>query len=582
MDESRTEATLERAAAAGVLGVVLLLVAIGAAGWLTIRGLLETRQWVAHTNEVIRRLDQTRAELVRAESGNRGLLLSGRAEFLQDFQPAVDGARDGIARLRELVRDSPRQRATLEELAGIVESKISVMETMLGEIRSGSPVRAREIFTGDEPRIVMVKAQRLFDRIRSEETERLTRRLEDEATSARRAVVALGAGIGAGCLALIGALWVTRRQLAHRRRSEAERDRFFQLSYDLMCVSDAGGRLLRVNGSWERVLGYPCDELVGREFLTMIHPEDIAATREAMVSLAGGIPVVGFENRYRTADGETRWMQWSAASVPAEGMNYAVARDVTERRRLDAELEQRSQELARSNRELQQFAYVASHDLQEPLRMVASYVELLARRYKGKLDADADEFIAFAADGARRMQALIRDLLAFSRVEARGKPLVSIDANLACDMAIANLQAAIEAADARVTRDELPEVLADETQLTQLFQNLIGNAIKFRRDDQPPSIHVGVEQADGGWQFTVRDNGIGIDPTYGERIFLMFQRLHGRDRYDGTGIGLAICQRIVERHGGRIWVESAPGEGSAFSFTLAAAGERENATECAA
>jgi light-regulated signal transduction histidine kinase (bacteriophytochrome) len=220
---------------------------------------------------------------------------------------------------------------------------------------------------------------------------------------------------------------------------------------------------------------------------------------------------------------------------------------------------------------LEQFAYVASHDLQEPLRMMASFVQLLARRYQGQLDADADDFIAYIVDGATRMQRLINDLLAYSRVGRWGRGFAPIECTAIVRMACDNLRAAIEEGDAIVLIGPLPVVMADETQLVQLFQNLIGNAIKFR-GDKPVQVSIGAERRGQDWLLWVRDNGIGIEPQFAERIFLIFQRLHSRDQYSGTGIGLAIAKKIVERHGGRIWVESQRGEGSTFYFTLPATG----------
>lgn len=246
---------------------------------------------------------------------------------------------------------------------------------------------------------------------------------------------------------------------------------------------------------------------------------------------------------------------------------------VQHRERLEKLVEARTEELARSNRELEQFAYVASHDLQEPLRMIGSYVQLLERRYKDKLDQDATEFIAFAVDGAQRMQRLINDLLMYSRVGTRRKELTRTSCENVLDLSLANLQTAIGESGAEVTHDALPEVMADETQFLQLFQNLIGNAVKFRGED-PPRIHVSATQADNEWIFAVKDNGIGMDVEQAERIFMIFQRLHTREEYPGTGIGLAVCKRIVERHDGRIWVESEPGNGSAFSFAIPVAGSQ--------
>jgi light-regulated signal transduction histidine kinase (bacteriophytochrome) len=247
----------------------------------------------------------------------------------------------------------------------------------------------------------------------------------------------------------------------------------------------------------------------------------------------------------------------------------AAIRDITTRKTAEAHLLNKVEELNRSNEELGQFAYIASHDLQEPLRMVASYTQLLSRRYKGKLDSDADEFISFAVDGASRMQRLIQDLLAYSRVGTKGSDLLDTSCEEALQQALVNLRGSIEESGALVTHDPLPAVLADEMQLVQLFQNLVGNAIKYQSPGIP-RIHISAAMnGEKKWIFSVKDNGLGIDPQYFERIFGMFQRLHKREEFAGTGIGLAICKKIVERHGGSISVESQPGQGSTFRFALA-------------
>jgi light-regulated signal transduction histidine kinase (bacteriophytochrome) len=229
-----------------------------------------------------------------------------------------------------------------------------------------------------------------------------------------------------------------------------------------------------------------------------------------------------------------------------------------------------TQELKRSNEELQQFAYVASHDLQEPLRMVTSYMQLLQQRYKEQLDPDAQEFISYAVDGASRMKSLIQDLLTYSRVETAAREFSTVDMNDVVKTVQRHLRFTLEETGTSLTNDELPKIRADEQQITQLFQNLISNAIKFR-SDQAPHVHVGVKREGRFWQFCVQDNGIGIDQQYYQRIFIIFQRLHNRSKYPGTGIGLAICKKVVERHGGNIWVESTPGQGTTFYFTLPAA-----------
>ena len=243
--------------------------------------------------------------------------------------------------------------------------------------------------------------------------------------------------------------------------------------------------------------------------------------------------------------------------------------DISERKTIERALQLHMKELERSNADLEQFAYVASHDLQEPLRMIASFTQLLAKRYKGKLDSDADEFIAYIVDGSTRMHRLINDLLAYARLSSRAAEFVPTDCEAVFADAVSNLGSAMEENGATVTHDPLPTVMADKDQLSRLFQNLLSNAIKFRAAD-PPVVHVSARRSGNEWLFSVRDNGIGIDPEQFERVFLVFQRLHGKSEYSGTGVGLAICRKIVERHGGKIWIESHAGKGSTFYFTLPA------------
>ena len=253
--------------------------------------------------------------------------------------------------------------------------------------------------------------------------------------------------------------------------------------------------------------------------------------------------------------------------IPAIDQIRIYSNDITPRKRAQEKLARQADELARSNAELQEFAYVASHDLQEPLRVIAGFTQLLSDRYSGELDETADEFIGYVVDGTERMKILINDLLEYSRVGTRGRPLEPVESSSALEHAMSNLRVAIGEADARVTHDRMPRVHGDINQLSQLFQNLISNGIKFRGDESP-EIHITSVQVGESWVMSVSDNGIGIDPQHSDRIFGMFKRLHGRGEYPGTGIGLAICSKIVERHTGKIWVESEVGKGATFSFTL--------------
>jgi PAS domain S-box-containing protein len=359
----------------------------------------------------------------------------------------------------------------------------------------------------------------------------------------------------------------------HLAQMEGRYRGLLEAAPDAMVLVNADGKIVLVNVHAERKFGYSRDELLGQPVKKLI-PEGFAerlaadALRSPADALAQEIGS-GIELMGRKKDGSEFPIEIMLSPLAsAEGiMVTAAVRDITARKDAEARLLRNVEELKRSNEELGQFANIASHDLQEPLRMVASYTQLLSRRYKGKLDADADEFIAFAVDGASRMQRLIQDMLSFSRVGTKGRDLVETSSEAALQQGLRNLRGAIEESGALVTHDPLPLVQADESQLVQLFQNLVGNAIKYQRPGVP-LIHISATREGGKWAFAVKDNGIGIDPQYFERIFGMFQRLHKREEFAGTGIGLAICKKIVERHGGTISVESQPGHGSTFRFAL--------------
>lgn len=360
---------------------------------------------------------------------------------------------------------------------------------------------------------------------------------------------------------------------ANRQRAEERFRLVVEAAPTAMIMVDVRGKIQIANIHAREMFGYQLQELIGKPVDSLV-PERFRSKHvgfrqgyfvEPQARLMGvGRDLFGVRRDGREFPIE---IGLSPVQTPEESFVLAAIIDITERKKIEAEMKQSIDDLARSNKELEQFAYVASHDLQEPLRMVSSYVQLLARRYQGKLDSDADEFIAFAVDGAGRMKVLINDLLAFSRVGTRGGELVPIMLEDVLNRVIRTLQLAIDESKAVITHDSLPQVMADQGQMLQLFQNLIGNALKFR-SDKPPEIHIGVRREKDQWLVYVRDNGIGIDAQFWERIFIIFQRLHTRDEYQGTGIGLAICRKIIERHGGRIWVESEVEKGSTFYFTL--------------
>jgi PAS domain S-box-containing protein len=360
----------------------------------------------------------------------------------------------------------------------------------------------------------------------------------------------------------------------HLAQMEGKYRGLLEAAPDAMVVVNQDGEIVLLNVQAEKQFGYRRDELVGQKVKNII-PEGFAerliadGTRSATEALAQQIGT-GIELSGRRKDGSEFPIEIMLSPLEsAEGtLVTAAIRNITVRKDADLQLVKKVEELNRSNEELQQFSYVASHDLQEPLRMVASYTQLLASRYKGKLDTDADEFIGFAVDGCNRMQGLIQDLLAYSRSGTDGKVLHERSSENALNNALKNLSGTIEESGAVVTHGALPVITTDDTQLAQVFQNLVGNAIKYH-GTEAPAVHISATRNElDEWTFSVRDNGLGIEAQYFERIFILFQRLHGRTEFKGTGIGLAICKKIVEGLGGRIWVESQVGKGSTFYFAL--------------
>ena len=378
----------------------------------------------------------------------------------------------------------------------------------------------------------------------------------------------------------LGLLFIwNRRGLEITRKERDKAQQYLDIAAVMILAINAAQKVILINRKGCAILGYKEEEIIGADWFDKFLPEKIRdEVKGAFTQLVSGelSPVEYFENTILTKSGDERLIAWHNTVIRDESGNVigtlSSGDDITQRKQTEESLIKTMQELERSNKELEQFAYIASHDLQEPLRMVSSYVQLLAQRYKGRFDADADDFIHYAVDGARRMQRMINDLLSYSRVGTRGKPFGQADCDEILKQVLAGLKLQIEESGALITSDPLPVVMADASQLHQVFQNLISNAIKFR-GEKIPEIYVRAERKKGEWIFSVSDNGIGFEEKYAGKIFDIFKRLYPASKYPGSGIGLTICRKIIERHKGRIWAESEPGKGSIFYFTLPAQNE---------
>lgn len=392
------------------------------------------------------------------------------------------------------------------------------------------------------------------------------------------------AGLGGLVLGLCGLLWWQSRRLQHisgvesaLKASEERFRRYFDLPVIGVAVTSLDKGWVEVNSRLCEILGYPREELVLKTWTELTHPDDLAAdVAQFEKVLAGQSDGYSMEKRFIRKDGAIIHAFIAAQCVrKADGaIDYFVAlvEDIDTRKRYEIQLQETNEALMRSNADLEQYAYVASHDLQTPLRNIVGFTQLLERRYLGRLDQDADEYLGFIIDNTKKMASLITDLLEYSRVSSQGNDLSVVSSQQAATQALINLGTDIHDSGACVTAQDLPPVMADSHLLVSLFQNLVGNALKYRAPGRTPLITLSAKPlSPRRWQFTVADNGIGIDPAYHDKIFEIFQRLSSCPDSTGTGIGLSLCRRIVERLGGRIWVESVPNQGSCFHFTLPAA-----------
>jgi signal transduction histidine kinase len=550
--------------------------------------LLASTTWVLRTHDVLFSLEKLLSESEQAESCRHKYATDPKQFYANCFQQSSQRIAQQLATLRELTADNPAQQKVLSQVATAVNRRLNILQhSIVAQSKAGFPVAEKpsSLERGSE---LQEQIRMQVDIMEKEQQGLLADRLRARDRATTRATVALGAGSLFSATVLCIVFIKLKREIekrvdaqyylrvAYAAIDEAHRhlNGIIESTSDCIAAVDPQLRWIAFNASYSRQfqqmhgstpqVGMLIQECLGQS------PEEWELTADLWHrALAGEAFTVTDEVETKPLDQRVYENRYYPIT-DRDGDPIAachIARDISERKRFEDILLRQSDELKRSNAELEQFAYVASHDLQEPLRMVASYMQLLAERYQGQLDVKADKYIGYAVDGARRMQALINDLLALSRVNSRGAEFTLTDCEGVIGRVLHDLDASIRASDALVECDALPTVTADERQLAQLFQNLLGNALKFRAEETP-RVRLRAEQQQGVWLFSVQDNGIGIDPEHADKIFVLFQRLHSRQKYEGTGIGLAICKKIVERHGGRIWVESEPGKGSTFKFTL--------------
>ncbi|GAB1515971.1 sensor histidine kinase [Actinophytocola sp. KF-1] len=506
---------LRRIINVSVAALALFLLTAVIVGGIALQRLGEARENVVmNIDPALQQALRLESALVDQDTGVRDYVLGADEDVLNPYTAGLKEQHEAVTALRSLLADLPDIQADLDQ----VVSRADTWRTNYAQ----PTIAAIATAPNDEPNQSVTRGRDVFDPVR-DALDQLERDLNAARMAATETLQSTAASLN-GTLIVIGiAFAVVVVVLAVGLRFAAIRP-VSRLAEEVRVVS---------RGDFD----HPVAQSGPRELREL--GADVNVMRERILSDLSAVRVAHAELDERTKELE----------------------------RSNAELDERTTELERSNAELEQFAYIASHDLQEPLRKVASFCQLLERRYKGKLDERADQYIAFAVDGAKRMQILINDLLAFSRVGRIVREPVDVSCNAVVEQALANLADAIERTGATVTSDDLPTVSAEVPLLTAVFQNLISNALKFR-GEEPPKVSITVRRDGGFWEFAVADNGIGIDPEYAERIFVIFQRLHNKADYPGTGIGLAMCRKIVEYHGGTIWLDTEVETGSRFCFTL--------------
>ena len=558
---------------------------------------------IRHTNLVLYQTQEVLNDEVQYELNVKNFLLTGDSTFLDRAGDSVRLLPSKIATLKQLTVDNPRQQMRIDSLLTYISRNRRILENAMILSRAGNFEEAAGLISSEATTGYSYRIQHMLDQMALEERSLLDLRRGNNQNRASQLQWVLWALIAAVSIMAFVTFRKIRVDLSREKRAREQLRRFNielkdevkKQTANLQASEDKYKTLfyksplpkwiydeetldfLEVNDMAIRSYGYSREEFLSMTILD-IRPEEDKDRLMKDVEDVRSNPGSYRDSQWRhiKKNGDIIDVDVTAYPIDFEGhrARMVVVNDITDRRlyerqlrHLNTDLAKRASELAASNSELERFAYIASHDLQEPLRMVSSFLQLLQKRYGGQLDNKADQYIHYAVDGAERMKALIMDLLEYSRVGTGKEGFGWIDTSIVLKEVGDIFREKIIDARARIDIGEMPRVLGDKVQLTQLFQNLLSNALKYH-SDQAPVIQIKAQEEPGHWQFSIADNGIGIDPQFFDKIFIIFQRLHNKSDYSGTGIGLAICKKIVERHGGRIWVESAPEKGSTFYFTI--------------
>jgi PAS domain S-box-containing protein len=559
----------------GFVGVAIILAFVVALSVANSRQIRQSTEAAARSQETLRELERILVTMVDAETGMRGYIITGQESYLDPYNLAISTIDRRMAHLQRLL-DGDEPKDQVAQLQKAVREQIAFRKNAVEKVKAaGGSEAMRAAVRIDEGKRGMDDIRRIISSLEASEERALARRRERSEEMDDRSMGMLLLCVLLTMALMVGGMLLVRHHLAARAKLEEERNRFFTLSDDLYCVAGADGYFKEVNPAAERLLGFSAAELKSKPFVEFVHPDDRKATEEEAAKLADGGRTIYFENRYRTKSGDYKWLLWSAAPLVKDRLIYAVAKDITEHKKAEVRLtelaqeaKQRATEFEALNKELEAFSYSVSHDLRAPLRHIAGFSDMLQRHADGSLDEKGKRYLNTILDSAKRMGALIDDLLVFSRMgrsEMRHEP---VDLNKMVDETISELAPDVGSRRILWKKQPLPQVVGDRAMLRQVWVNLIANAIKYSGTRDIAEIEIASRDEDEETVFFVRDNGVGFDMTYANKLFGVFQRLHDQSQFEGTGIGLANVRRIVARHGGRTWAEAELDKGATFYFSL--------------